>query len=122
MRKGRWDVGRSKQSLENRDFLEDILRDALPGCYRLVSNGERVIFKRGVYGFVDTVGRKKMIECWGNNTLRGEDPNNCPIRRLKYGFEVLIVWKSWLRKRRALIANLQEFHAKPNPEAIDATQ
>ena len=87
--------------------LEKMLTDNnLP--YKYVGGGEVVI---GYWNpdFINTDGKKKLIELFGDYFHQGENPQNRIDKFARYGFETLIIWGCELKEPELVLEKVRQF-------------
>jgi len=89
-------------------YLGDILEEMYPGEWRFVGNGQ-IIINGKCPDFININGQKKIIEFYGENWHRGDDPEARKNVFRPFGYETLIVWGRDLKNIDKLKITINNF-------------
>lgn len=83
-----------------------IVKHDLP--FKYVGDGEFMLGRK-CPDFLNSNGKKQLIELWGNYWHKNDDPEKRINFFRQYGFETLIIWEDELRNEPQLVEKIQSF-------------
>lgn len=89
--------------------LLTIINTVVPGAYACNVLGDLLVVKGKIPDFVNVVGKRKVIELFGDYWHRGEDPSLRIQLFRDVGYDALIVWERELNDIERLCARLKSF-------------
>ena len=79
-----------------------ILECAFPGEWRFVGNGDLIIDGK-CPDFVNTNGKKALIELYGDFWHKGDDPAKRQKYFATFGYQTLVIWEHELKSEKKVI-------------------
>ena len=76
--------------------------------FKYVGDGTCLIGRKSP-DFINTNGKKQVIELFGNYWHKGENPNKRIQTFAEYGFQTIIIWEDELREPNKVLDKIREF-------------
>jgi|GEM_PF-4406349 len=92
-------------------LMEQLLNELFPGEYVFVGDGRYSIGGK-CPDFLNVMGKKKLIEVFGEWHHHDEDPQERIELFRQYGFDCLVIWESELENLNEVAEKLRQFHSK----------